>query len=101
MSSSELDRGRFRTPKGALERLVTAERVPQEWFSSAFLAQVSVSQIEQLLDTYKGSLGPYQEVKAADDKYLVVFNNGTVPTKISVNHEGVISGLFFQPPQTS
>jgi beta-lactamase class A len=40
-------------------------------------------------------------VKESEGKYLVVFENGIVPTKITVNKEGQINGLFFQSPQAT
>lgn len=87
------------TPKAALERLFTSAQIQAEWFAPEFLAQVPVEQVRKIISELKNQLGNYQAVQKNDRDYLVVFSQGSVPTKIALNPKGQISGLLFQSPQ--
>ncbi|NER45342.1 MAG: serine hydrolase [Symploca sp. SIO1A3] len=86
------------SPQLALEQLFTTPQLKQEWFAPSFLNQIPLAQLEQIIDNIKNTLGSYQEVEADGSDYLVIFEQGSVPTKLvlDVNHQ--ISGLLFQPP---
>lgn len=84
-------------PKAALERLFTAASIEAEWFAPTFLAQVPIAQIQQIITGIKAELGTYQGVQNEGEDYRIVFDRGFVPTKIGLNANGQISGLFFQP----
>ncbi|BAZ65683.1 putative beta lactamase-related protein [Fischerella sp. NIES-4106] len=89
--------------KAALERLFISEQIQTEWFASDFLAQVPIEQMRQLIAELKSQLGTYQgiqqKIQNNTQDYLVLFSQGSVPTKIVLNSKGQISGLLFQPPQ--
>jgi beta-lactamase class A len=79
----------------ALERLFTSPEINQDWFAPTFLQHIPVS-IEQVIADLKKSLGAYQRVTWKEERYLVVFEKGKVPTLIALNSEGQITGLLFQ-----
>lgn len=85
------------TPKSALERLFNATSIEAEWFAPTFLAQVPIAQVQQIIASIKAELRTYQGVESEGEDYRIVFKRGFVPTKISLNANGQISGLFFQP----
>ena len=85
--------------KAALERLLNVDPISAEWFAPAFLAQVPVNQVQQIIYNLKAELGKYQSVQADGSDHLVVFERGFVPTQILLNNQGQIAGLLFQPPR--
>ncbi|MEM6254135.1 MAG: serine hydrolase [Cyanobacteria bacterium P01_D01_bin.156] len=87
------------SPEAALSRLFTASEVRASWFANSFLSQISLGQIEQILQGIVASMGRYQDVSAVDDQYLLMFEKGTVPARIVLNSAGQITGLLFEPPQ--
>lgn len=86
------------TPQTALRRLLTTEPLQADWFTPDFLAQVPLAQIQSILVSLKTELGEFQRVEAKGNDQQLVFEKGTVPTKIAVNAKGQIAGLLFQPP---
>ena len=86
-------------PKAALERLFTTDPITAEWFAPTFLAQVPVSQIQQIIASLSKELGQYRGVETEGEQYRIVFERGTIPTKIALNEQGQISGLLFQSPR--
>lgn len=88
------------TPKAALERVLKAETLEAAWFDDSFLQAVPIAQVKEILGQLTGTLGKYQEVQGEDSaaKFTVVYEKGTVPFDISLDAEGRIAGLFFQPP---
>ena len=87
------------TPETVLSRLFTEPELTSNWFADSFLAQISLAQIEQILTGITSSLGPYQSVEAAGDRYLLTFERGVVPTRLVLNGSGQITGLLFETPQ--
>jgi beta-lactamase class A len=90
---------RSTSPKIALERLFISKQIQSDWFTSEFLAQVSIAQIRQVIAELKKQMGTYQGIQNNGRDYLVLFSQASVPTKIVLNAKGQISGLLFQPPQ--
>lgn len=84
-------------PKTALDRLFRSTTPAAEWFAPDFLSQVTITKIQEIIASIKAELGNYQGVQIEGNDYQVVFERGVVPTKISLNAEGQISGLLFQP----
>ncbi|MBX2862387.1 MAG: serine hydrolase [Leptolyngbyaceae cyanobacterium MAG.088] len=87
------------SPETALSRLFTNSEIQVNWFASSFLSQISLAQIEQILQGITATLGQYQRVNPSGDQYLLTFEQGTVPTRIVLNSSGQITGLLFEPPQ--
>jgi hypothetical protein len=85
------------TPATALERLFTAPSPQSDWFADAFLAQVPLTQVEQIVAGFRTSLGAYRSVKPEGDNYLVQFEKGKLSAQILLNESGQIIGLLLQP----
>ena len=83
----------------ALSRLFTTPEIETSWFADSFLSQISLAQIEQIIQGIVANLGSYQRVDSAGDQYILTFEQGTVPTRVVLNAAGQISGLLFEPPQ--
>ncbi|HEY9829912.1 MAG TPA: serine hydrolase [Stenomitos sp.] len=86
------------TPKAAIERLFTSKQIQTDWFTPSFLAHIPVSP-QQVIESLKTALGDYQGVQKIDEDYLVIFERGSVPTKIVLDASGRISGLLFESPR--
>lgn len=87
------------SPENALSRLFTTSEICANWFANSFLSQISLAQIEQILQGITATMGQYQSVETIDDQYLLKFEQGTVPARIALNASGQIMGLLFEPPQ--
>lgn len=87
------------TPKEAIERLVTAQKIENNWFTEIFIRQVPAVQVEQIIANLKQELGAYQEVQKDGNDFLILFEKGSVPTKITLNEKGQIASLFFETPR--
>jgi len=84
------------TSEASLARLFTASRLRKEWFAPVFLAQISVAQIQQVVDAVKAKVGAYQSIAAhADGSYAVTFTGGAVQAQIHLDGQGRIDGLLF------
>ena len=86
------------TPKAAIERLFTSKKVSRSWFAPSFLKQVPINQIQTTITSIQSQLGSYQEVRQDGSDYLVIFDQGSLQTKIVLNSKQQISGLLFQSP---
>ena len=87
------------TPKAAIERLFTSKKVSRSWFAPSFLKQVPITQVQNIILSINNQLGSYQEVKQDGNDYLVIFDQGSLSTKIVLNSKQQISGLLFQEPR--
>ncbi|NES20635.1 MAG: serine hydrolase [Symploca sp. SIO3E6] len=86
------------SPQLALEQLFTKPQLQKEWFAPSFLNQISLTQVEQIIENIENTLGSYQEVQVDGSDYLIIFEQGSVPTKLVLDGNNQISGLLFQPP---
>lgn len=86
-------------PQAAIERLFIAPQVQSEWFTPEFLQAVPVAQIEQIVKQLEAALGNYQEVQPEGSNYLILFDRGAVPARITLDPQGRIAGLFFETPR--
>jgi beta-lactamase class A len=89
------------TPQAAIERLFTAQEIRSDWFNQTFLGQISVGQVQQIINSIKSQLGNYQKVQTESNGYLVILDRGTVPTKIALDADGKVAGLLFEPPRSN
>jgi beta-lactamase class A len=88
------------TPQAALVRVLTAPQEQSTWFAPAFLAQVSATQVQAVVQSVKAQFGPYQSVTPQPDgSYLVRFQRGTIRARIHLDGQGRIDGLRFTNPQ--
>lgn len=86
------------TPKAAIERLFTSDKIDADWFAAPFLQQVSVTQVQTIIDQFKQQLGAYQSVRPTDDHFTTEFEKASIPTYIGLDGTGRIIGLLFKPP---
>ncbi|MBP0017810.1 MAG: serine hydrolase [Cyanobacteria bacterium SBLK] len=87
-----------RAPITVLDRLFTDSAPDEKWFDPLFLEEISLTDIGKILEQIRQTLGTYQTVREAEDGYLLVFEQGSVPVQIRLNREGRIIYLLFQPP---
>jgi beta-lactamase class A len=85
-------------PQQAIERLFTSPRLQTNWFDPSFLQVISTTQVEQLIQSLVQQFGAFQRVESANGRYQVVLENAEIPTQISLNSNGRIAGLLFEPP---
>jgi beta-lactamase class A len=86
------------TPRAALERLFVAQSIQADWFNPASLAQLPIAEIQRIINELRAGIGSYQAVEEGGcDGYLVNFERGVIPARISLDSEGRIVSLFFQP----
>ncbi|MEA5469315.1 serine hydrolase [Spirulina sp. 06S082] len=86
------------TPIAVLDRLFTASSPEAELFDPSFLEQIPLANIDKIFGQIQQTLGNYQNVQETENGYLIVFEQGSVPAQISLNENGQIIYLFFQPP---
>lgn len=85
------------TPQQALERIFTTPKIQADWFATNFLQQVSVTQIEAVIQQITQDLGEYQSVAETADGFEVRFSQGTVLAQIRLDGNGRIVGFFLKP----
>jgi beta-lactamase class A len=88
------------TPQAALVRVLMAPHERSNWFAPAFLAQVSVAQVEAAVAGLKAAFGPYKSVTPQPGgSYLARFQRGTIRARIHLDAQGRVDGLLFTNPQ--
>jgi beta-lactamase class A len=85
------------TPTAALERLFSAPTPQAEWFAETFRAVVPLSQVEQILDGLRTTLGQYRSVRSEGENFVVVFENGEASAQVVLNNAGQFTGLLLRP----
>jgi beta-lactamase class A len=83
------------TPEQAIERVLGPGPVQSSWFDPAFLAQIPLAQIQQVVDQYTGQNGKVQRVEKSDDGYTVYSEHAKFPAKATLNGQGQFTGLWF------
>ncbi|KXS47902.1 MAG: putative beta-lactamase [Halanaerobium sp. T82-1] len=84
-SEAEVLKDIFRKESASLESL----------FADSFLEQVSLTQIEAIVNQYGSALGAVQAAEKTENGYSLQFEKGTAPAQITLNEEGKIIGLWF------
>jgi hypothetical protein len=64
-------------------------------FADSFLEQVSLNQIEAIVNQYGNALGAVKAVEKTEEGYNLKFEKGTAPAQISLNAKDKIIGLWF------
>jgi beta-lactamase class A len=85
-------------PNAAIERLFTSDKIDADWFGASFLQQVTVAQIQAIVDQFKSQLGAYQSVHPDGDHFSTELEKASIPTYISLDGNGRIIGLLFKAP---
>lgn len=92
--------GQTIAPEAAIARLFVEAPLQREWFAPGFLNAIPFSQVEEIVSGLQTGLGDYQRVERSGSDFLIVFDRGSVPTKIVVDGKGQIAALWFGPPRT-
>lgn len=85
VSETEVLKDIFRVETEKLESL----------FADSFLEQVSLNQIEAIVNQYGSTLGAVEAAEETGEGYRLLFEKGTAPARITLNEEGKIIGLWF------
>ncbi len=86
------------TPAQRLKQLFTEHPIPASWFAPTFLQQVSTEQVSQIITQLTQQYGALEHVEGEGIEYRVILERAVVPTRITLDAEGRIIGLFFSPP---
>lgn len=83
------------TAEQALQRLLTSSPVQAGWFDPAFLAQVPLAQVQQIVDQYTTQWGKFVRIEGSGQEYTVFMERGSFPSKAYLNAQGQFAGLWF------
>ncbi len=87
------------TPEQMLKQIFTAESVSGDWFSPAFLAQVPVAQLNDIIKQYSAALGALEDVQGNAPVFKLTFSKGYVTSQIILDNAGRVAGFFLGPPE--
>jgi beta-lactamase class A len=87
------------TPEQVLNRLFQTETISSDWFAPSFLEQVTVDQVQSLVQELSSSLGELVEIVSVPQGYEITFAEGIVPASIHLGTDNKIDGLFFGVPE--
>ena len=82
----------------ALERFFTAGEAKADWFSTSFLAAVSIDDVQTGLSQVHAKLGAYQRVETEGGRFRATFEGGVVPGNARLDADGRFVDLFLRPP---
>jgi beta-lactamase class A len=83
------------TPEQALTRLLTGGPTQNSWFDPAFLAQVPLPQVQQIVDQYTSQWGKLQRIVGSGNTYTVFMERASFPAKAYLNAQSQFTGLWF------
>jgi beta-lactamase class A len=84
-----------------LDSMLRTGHADASWFSDAFLEQVSVSKVDQVLASIAKQVGPYQSIEYTPAGFVAHFAKGTDVFLVHLDSDNKIDGLFAKPPQLS
>ncbi len=87
------------TPEQMLGQIFAAETMSGDWFSPAFLAQVPVAQLNDIIKQYRTALGALEDVQGNAPVFKLTFSKGYVTSQIILDNAGRIAGFFLGPPE--
>ena len=67
----------------------------KDLFAESFLNQVPIDNINSIINQYKSKLGELESIKSGEGPYTLIFEKGTAPSRVSLDAEGKIAGLWF------
>jgi beta-lactamase class A len=82
-------------PEQAIVRVFGPGPIQSSWFDSGFLAQVSVAQIQQVVDQYTSQSGKFQRIEKDTDGYTVFLERASFSAKAALNPQGQFTMLWF------
>lgn len=87
------------TPEQALARVMQQTPAQEAWFAPSFLAQIPIAKVNEIVKQYEGTLGAFVRADASADGFTLVMEKGTAPSKIQLDGEGRIDGLWLGLPE--
>ena len=82
------------TPEEAATRLFQADEVPRDWFASHGLG----SAVPRVIADVRAALGELKAVEPCAETCIALFERGELGFEITVDDEGLITGLLIEPP---
>ncbi|MBR7717129.1 serine hydrolase [Acinetobacter nosocomialis] len=86
------------TLSSKLSSIFADKPIEASLFSSQFLGQVSITQIQKIVDDLKVSLGTLKSINVSNGAGTIDFEKGELPVSISLDQQGQISTLWFSAP---
>lgn len=83
------------TPEATLQALMSPEGLEPEHFGAAFLTALPLAQLKPILDGLRQANGPLQGIDRAGSSFRLRFADATIPTTITLDDQGRITGLWF------
>jgi len=83
-------------PEAAIERVFTADKLEEGWFSPAFLEALSLREIESFIKSFVSQHGKFRSVSGEAGEYVVELEKAEVPALIALDQEGRIAALRLQ-----
>ncbi len=81
-----------------LEHLFRAPEQAGSQFSKSFLAAVPADKVSEIVKQMIDSLGTPQAIVQDGEDYTVETETHAIPTKVTLDSDGLIDGLLFEPP---
>jgi len=85
------------TVERALARLFT-EGASADWFAPAFVREVGAGQLDAVPKELSAGLGAFKRVAREGERYVVVFEKGTIPADARLDEDGRFVMLLFDRP---
>ena len=90
-------RAQAMSAEAALARLFEAPRIEESWFAPSFLAAVPAGQVASIVEGLARDHGRLRGITGTGDRLSVELERAEVPTRITLDGEGRITGLLFEP----
>jgi hypothetical protein len=82
------------TPQKALERLFNERPARLEWFATG-INQAQLNQVIEVVEDLKKEFGAFRGVQTEAAQYVVQLERADVQTRLSLDAQGRIAGVFF------
>ena len=84
--------------RSRVETMLRTGSADATWFSSDFLGQISIAQVNGVLTNLLKTMGPFQSLEYTPQKFVAHFAKGTDDVLIHLDSDNKIDGLLFRPP---
>ena len=81
-----------------LEHLFRAPEQAGSQFSESFLSEVPADKVSQIVKQMIDSFGTPRAIVQDGEDYAVETETHSIPTKVTLDSDGLIDGLLFEPP---
>ncbi len=84
--------------RNRVDTMLRTGHADASWFADSFLAQVSATQVDDVIATLTKTLGAYASLDVTPEKFVAHFANGTDDILIHLDAQSKIDQLLFKPP---